>query len=244
MSSDNLAEANKKAFDAFAETYNTHPWQQRLAAQILEALQKRKAWLGVSWAEEDDGCKVKLLDYACGTGAASIALWPWVTEIRGMDLSDGMVKRYNEAMGRIGLSYEQAHAVATDLVNDSAETVNVEDLYDVAIVSLALHHVTNPELLIRRLAARLKPGTGVLIIIDFVPFEHGHGSHGHKGFLASMAHTITQHGFDEHQMTSLFTQAGLKDIGFQVDDQATLVSDDDEEDNKRHMFVARATKAA
>lgn len=243
MAQASLTEANRKAFDAFAETYNAHPWQQRLAKQILEVLQSRKEWFGVRWSEQGKERNVKLLDYACGTGAASIALKPFVTQILGMDLSAGMVQRYNEAMNELGLSHEQAHAVVRNLASDSTASDDDDaELFDAAVVSLALHHVDDPGLIMQKLAQQLKPDTGVLIILDFMPFKHR--PHEHKGIHAKMAHTITQHGFTQQQMQDLFQQSAMVDFGFEVIEEPVVVGDDEETQSKKQMFVAKARRAA
>lgn len=244
MSSNTFAEANKKAFDSFATSYNIHPWQQKLAAKLTTEIQSRKQWFGVEWTQSDGKSKnVRLLDYACGTGAASIALWPLVTEIRGMDLSEGMVAKYNEAMSGLDLSSDQAHAIVHDLTGDSvpaAPTV-AKPTFDVAIMSLALHHINDPELLMRLLADQVKPKTGVVIIVDFLPFEHGHGEH--KGLLAGMAHTIKQHGFTIAQMHDLYRQAGLADIDCQVVDEPIKIGSA-EKSSERQMIIARGRRSA
>lgn len=56
-----------------ASTYNTKPWQQKMASQIRDELMGRLDWLGVDWlnANASTDREVKVLDYACGTGMVS-----------------------------------------------------------------------------------------------------------------------------------------------------------------------------
>ncbi|KAK1069570.1 hypothetical protein LTR33_010872 [Friedmanniomyces endolithicus] len=111
-----FTEANRKAFNDLSATYNTKPWQHKISQQVSDALQQRRDWLGVAWTQpdndDDKSRDVRLLDYACGTGAITKALGPSVTTIRGIDISESMVAKYNEAALSSGLTTEQAHAVA------------------------------------------------------------------------------------------------------------------------------------
>ena len=51
--------------------------------------------------------------------------------------------------------------------------------FDLAVVGLGFHHFDDPGLAATRLVERLKPG-GVLMIVDFLPHGHFHGtSHNH-----------------------------------------------------------------
>ncbi|OLN86106.1 putative methyltransferase C1347.09 [Colletotrichum chlorophyti] len=124
-------------------------------------IRKRKDFIGAEWivdddddSEEDDGApqvvpdgrRMRLLDYACGTG---------------------LISR--------GLTKDEMHAYQGDLTDPSApDPAPLSDTlfrdFDVAGVGLGFHHFDDPELAARRLVERLRPG-GVLIIVDFLPHE-------------------------------------------------------------------------
>ena len=165
------------------------------------------------------------MDYACGTGAITQALGPYVSTIRGIDISEGMVEKYNEAARSSGLSSEQANAVVGDLLADQVpEHLAGPDFqsFDVAVIGLGFHHFEDPALALKRLSERLRPGEGVLVIIDFLPFEHKdeqerkHREQNPGADFPEMAHTIKHSGFTEPQMKQLYAEAGLQEFGFDV----------------------------
>ncbi|KAK3109289.1 hypothetical protein LTR53_017613, partial [Teratosphaeriaceae sp. CCFEE 6253] len=218
-----FTEANRRAFNDLSATYNAKAWQHNLSQQVSDALQHRRDWLGVRWAKGDDGRDVSLLDYACGTGAITKALGPYVTTIRGVDISENMVDLYNEAARSSGLEPERANAVVGNLL---AETIPEQlsgpdyEQFDVAVIGLGFHHFEDPALAIKRLTERLKPATGVLVIIDFLPFkseaqqEPKEGEHHPHGAGApDMTHTIKHNGFTRSRMEKLYEQGGLEDFG-------------------------------
>ncbi|KAM0722510.1 hypothetical protein Q7P37_001951 [Cladosporium fusiforme] len=266
-----FTEANRKAFDDLASTYNSKAYQVRISQQVSEALQQRKSWLGAQWLpadsatpsdqEHDATREVLLLDYACGTGAVTKALGGYVSTIRGIDISENMVKLYNEAARSSGLSVEQANAVVGDLLGAEvpAELSGSEWYgFDVAAIGLGFHHFEDPPLAVKRLAERLKPETGVLVIVDFLPFEqrsgnvhdHGHGhEHGHSHeqqnqntTAPSTAHTIKHHGFTSQGIKRLFDAAGLEDFAFDVLPEPA-VFDFPEGRKERTIFIAKGRKS-
>ncbi|KAK4987545.1 hypothetical protein LTR50_004578 [Elasticomyces elasticus] len=174
---------NQQAFDDLANSYDTEPWQQKLSAQLTQAIQDRLDWLGVDWATpEKKGKDVRLLDYACGTGLVSRALGTHVTTIRGIDISPNMVNAFNARARAAALPESRIHAVQGDLFAPSSPTPAISDAafrdFDVAVVCLGFHHFEDPELAVARLVERLRPG-GVVLIVDFVAGGGGH-RHGHQ----------------------------------------------------------------
>ncbi|KAK5114693.1 hypothetical protein LTR62_002266 [Meristemomyces frigidus] len=238
----NFTEANRKAFDNLASEYNTKPWQQALSAQVTNELQHRETWIGAQWTTttsqtpttnakaEDLECK--LLDYACGTGVVTKALGPRVNTIRGIDISEKMVEKYNEACRSSGLDEEKAHAVVGDILTSppSAE-LQGKEWYDfgVAVICLGFHHFEFPQLAVTRLVERLRKG-GVLFIVDFLPFDDEvekekrmREERGGGGDFPDMTHTIRHNGFNESQMETFFEDAGLGDFGFNLATNTTTM---------------------
>ncbi|WPG97724.1 Hypothetical protein R9X50_00050500 [Acrodontium crateriforme] len=241
-----FSEANRKAFDELSATYNTKPWQLKLSAQVSEALEKRMDWMGVEWAKPDDrtsGRQVRLLDYACGTGSITKALGSSVTTIRGIDISENMVKVYNEAARSSGLTVEQANAVVGDLfATDVPNELQDDELYnfDIAVVGLGFHHFEDPALAVKRLAERLKAATGTLIIIDFLPFDRKVADQPKD--MPDMSTTIKHNGFIREGMNKLFTDAGLGDFGFDILSEPTRM-ELQSGPVERTIFIARGRKA-
>lgn len=201
------------------------------------------------------------MDYACGTGAVTKALGSYVTSIRGIDISENMVAHYNEAARSSGLSTEQAHAVVGDLLGATVPPeLSGPEFYnfDVAAIGLGFHHFEDPPLAVKRLAERLKAETGVLIIVDFLPFEanshshsHSHGSGGHSHNqnhgqyqppITNAQHTIKHHGFTSAGIQRLFAAAGLEDFAFDILPEPA-VFEFEEGRKERTVFIAKGRKA-
>lgn len=224
-------------YSDLASTYNSKPWQVKISQQVADALQQRRDWLGADWVDkqhESGNQNVKLLDYACGTGAVTRALGSYVNTIRGIDISENMVSHFNEAARSSGLSAEQANAVVGDLlgatVSPQLQTSEYYD-FDVAAIGLGFHHFEDPPQAVRRLAERLKPGTGVLIIVDFLPFDH----------MADMQSTIKHNGFTANGIKRLLEAAGLEDFGFEVVPEPVVMELKDGP-KKRTLFVAKGRR--
>lgn len=235
-----LTQANKEAFDAFAASYDLKSWQLKLSSLLRTSLQQNKDWLGAQWASPGEDRAVELLDYACGTGAASIALKSFVTHITGLDLSEGMIAKYNETMVKLGYSPNEVHGVVADLASSAHDQLpETTKQYDVAVISLALHHVDDSAAVLKALAKRLKRVTGVLVVVDFLPFKHAHKGHAHK-----MAETIKQHGFTKEQMAELYSSTGFENFGFIVVPERVSIGDDKHGgEDFRDMFIARGSRS-
>jgi SAM-dependent methyltransferase len=113
-----------------------------------------------------------------------------------------MVNLYNERASQQGLEPSEMHAVVGDIAaaapDPNLASPELFDL-DLAVVGMGFHHFADPGLAAKRLVERLKKGSGVLLILDFLPHEPipGHGerqSHDHQhGHDYSHSHS---HGHD------------------------------------------------
>lgn len=210
-----------------------------ISQQIGTALQERKEWAGVWWYRpgEIGGREVKMLDYACGTGSITKALGPWVTKIIGVDISENMVQKYNEEAQAAGLKPEDVRAVQGDLlaeeVPDHLKTAEFYN-FDLAVVGLGFHHFENPFVAIERLTERLKPDTGTLMIVDFLPFEKG--EHGNA------QHTINSGGFTKSNLQALHEAAKMQKFSFSVIDEPAVM-ELQEGTQKRTLFITRAKRS-
>lgn len=178
-----------------------------------------------------------MLDYACGTGSITKALGPLVTNVVGMDVSENMVQKYNEEAAAAGLQPEQVHAVVGDLLAEEVpDHLNTADYhnFDVVVVGLGFHHFENPLEAIKRLSARLKPESGVLLIIDFLPFE-ANKIHGDE------KNTIQSGGFTRSNLEKLHNIAHLNNFSFSVIDEEAVM-ELQEGTEKRKLFISRAKR--
>lgn len=117
------------------------------------------------------------------------AFLPFVSHIRGIDVSGGMVEEYNQRAQAQNLTPDEMFATQGDLLAapgtagsalDSPEFFN----FDFAVISLGFHHFEAPATAVQKLVERLKPATGVLLILDWASDDgkgsgHSHG-HGHR----------------------------------------------------------------
>ncbi|KAH9845939.1 putative methyltransferase [Teratosphaeria destructans] len=258
-----FTETNRKAFNDLASSYHSKPWQQNLSRQVSEALQQRLHWLSVDWSTVESrrqGREVRLLDYACGTGNITMALGPYVSQIRGIDVSESMVEEYNRAALSSGLRPDQAHAVVGDLIAETSspafEGPEWHD-FDIAVVGLGFHHFEDPGRAVKRLTERLKPGTGVLVVVDFIPSSHSQdrfkpttaegqspsaSSSSARGSMPDMSSTIHKDGFEHHEVSALFSEAGLESFGWSVLDEDSVM-EFSSGTKVRRVFVARGRKA-
>jgi SAM-dependent methyltransferase len=170
-----------------------------------------------------DAAPIKLLDYACGNGVASRVRHSWIIQgnwltgqalashveiVRGIDISEAMVEGYN-SMARASWEPDVMHAVQGDLLaNDSFRPRELTN-FDVAVISMALHHVSDAKELMSRLVARLRPD-GVVVVLDWVPgaadqllTHHHHSVHD----------TLAKSSFSKNEMFDIFTTAGCKATG-------------------------------
>jgi ubiquinone/menaquinone biosynthesis C-methylase UbiE len=127
------------------------------------------SWLGLPTTGEPQD---KMLDYACGDGLPSRTLKPHFKTCIGVDVSAGMLAKYNATATRLALGPEEMIAVRGDLFAEPVEPTDPplpEELlqnFDLAAICMALHHMEDIQLAISKLAERLRPG-GTLLVIDW-----------------------------------------------------------------------------
>ncbi|KAI4259800.1 MAG: hypothetical protein L6R42_004401 [Xanthoria sp. 1 TBL-2021] len=83
-------------YSSHAMFWTAHPWRLARAEWAKRLIQEHKEWVSEDWK---DG-KFKVLDYGCGNGIASHALFPHVSEIVAIDNDQRMVNIYNEIVKR------------------------------------------------------------------------------------------------------------------------------------------------
>ena len=166
-----------------------------------------------------------------------------------------MVDKFNAQAREAGLSEDQMHAVRGDLLASAKSPLESSEFYDfdLAVMSMALHHVDDPKTIIAKLVERLKPG-GIVVIIDWIPsgrfpFEshgnHGHEhSHGEKKNLGheqhGASHTISFDGFSREQMRDMFLEAGCSSSDYVLAAAPSEVPLD--RTGQKQMFFAKGTK--
>ena len=195
------------------------------------------------------------------TNVCAQAFSPYIDEARGIDVSDTMVDGYNKRAKEAGYSNEQMHAVRANLLSSvAADTRPATKLgdFDIAVISLALHHVDDPARMVAKLVEKLQPG-GVLAVIDLANQDteghghgHGHGHHDHQHADLS-THPTAKTIHHEHKrfkqdfMAKIFEEAGCSASSFRyvefgepflVPESVTKV----EGGRKERIFLAAAKK--
>jgi SAM-dependent methyltransferase len=195
-----------------------------------------------------------------------------VHTIRGVDLSDNMVVAYNTAATKSGLTPQQARAVVGDFCGEEQPAAGSElqgaefHDFDIAVIGLGFHHFEDTTRALRRLRDRVKPATGVVVIVDFLPSDtpqHGHHHHGHHHGnrhahhhghkeaheqkpgqeFPEMQHTIKHDGFTKEQLHGMFTAAGLEDFDFAALEEPSVMELASGTVTKT-LFVAKGRRAA
>lgn len=137
------------------------------------------------------------------------------------------------------------HAIEGDLLTPADDArdpvINTEEYhnFDVAVLSMALHHVKEPTVLIQKLVDRLRSG-GVLVVIDWTPEGEIGNEVSSKG-LHPAAHTVAFDGFNREQMGDFFTEAGCSEWDYVTLDKATIVPM--AANGEKIAFFARGRKA-
>ncbi len=124
--------------------------------------------------------------------------------------------------------------------------------FDVAASCLAFHHLDDPGLAAKKLAERLRPGSGVLVILDFLPHDMQPGHSPHDGDAhaadahAAAQHTVRHAGFTEENVRQMFEAAGVGGH-FALQSVGDVVFSPHGHDSgrpamKRRLFMARGTR--
>lgn len=148
-----------------------------------------------------------------------------------------MVREYNARATSQGFSPSEMFATAGNLLDPSGPSASLlgPDFhdFDLAVSSMAFHHLENPALATKRLVERLKPGTGVILIIDSLPHSMEDVPH---EFVPIIAH----HGFSKDNMETLFKEAGCDNFDFVVVEEPVKMGDDMK--MERQAFMARGRR--
>jgi SAM-dependent methyltransferase len=130
-------------------------------------------------------------DLGCGTGQVAESLAPWVAHVIAVDSSAPML---DAARARLG------GTANVDLRQGELETLPIDDgSVDAAVMSLVLHHVPEPDQVLREVRRTLRDA-GRLLIVDMLPHER-------EEYRQQMGHVWQ--GFSETQLAAWLDTAGL-----------------------------------
>ncbi|KAL2865526.1 class I SAM-dependent methyltransferase [Aspergillus lucknowensis] len=201
-----FTEKNRQVFDKQARTYQSE--FSKAVETLVNVVQGKRTWISDTWTDTDagKGMDVRMLEYACGPGHISLTLAPFVSQVIGMDISDGMIDEFNKNVREAGRSGTMVGVKSNLLAETMPAEVSGPEFFDfdLVVVSMALHHFEYPERALSRLGKRLKKG-GVMMAMDLVPEHH----HDHRlQQMGEVVETISKHGFSAEEMQKMYEDAG------------------------------------
>jgi ArsR family transcriptional regulator len=157
-------------------------------------------------------------DLGCGTGQLAEELAPYVARVVAVDESPDMLEAARRRLETV--------EAAAEVREGRLEALPVEDgELDVALFSLVLHYVPEPERALAEAARALRPG-GRVLVIDMV-------AHGREAYRERMGHQWQ--GFTEAQVRAWAEAAGFGSVRY------THLPMDEEAEGPL-LFVAVATR--
>jgi ArsR family transcriptional regulator len=130
-------------------------------------------------------------DLGCGTGRISELLAPHVSQVIAIDASPEMLRTARARLEQVTNARVEAGALEALPLKDAS--------VDAACLTLVLHHVADPGLVLAEARRVLKPG-GRLIVTDMLP-------HDREEYRQQMGHVWL--GFSEAQLARYANTAGL-----------------------------------
>jgi SAM-dependent methyltransferase len=152
-----------------------------------------------------------------------------------------MIEQYNKLARAEGFEEDRMSGVLGNLLDDTDSNVGEEYRdFDLIVMSMALHHVQDPDEMVKRLSERLSKG-GVLLIVDWVSeAESGLESFRPPGD-SPVRHTVSRFGFEEKEVKDAFKKVGLTGWDWRwFSSRSRLPSEFG--GGEQQLFMARGTK--
>jgi ubiquinone/menaquinone biosynthesis C-methylase UbiE/DNA-binding transcriptional ArsR family regulator len=133
-------------------------------------------------------------DLGCGTGQVSEALAPFAARVIAIDSANSMLQAARKRLQRFD---------NVELRRGELEALPIDDGWlDSATMMLVLHHIPDPDKVLREAARVLKPA-GRLVLVDMLPHDREH-------YRQQMGHVWL--GFSETQIERWMNDAGFSEI--------------------------------
>ena len=173
-------------FDELASTWDEKPSRVENAKAIGKAIVENVP-LNESW---------NVLDFGAGTGLLTFYIQPYVGRIDAVDNSTGMLEKLKEKAEKAGI--KTINPTLKDLETDDLG----EEIYDLAMSSMTLHHIKEIEDFLKRLYKAVKNG-GYIAVADLVEED---------GTFHSDNEGVHHFGFSVDKLKCLIENAGFKDV--------------------------------
>lgn len=148
---------------------------------------------------------------------------------RGIDVDASQVERYNDAAKAPSANGVSSRMLAMhgDLYTPTDEMSRPEwHDFDLAIISMALHHVRDPVDMLRRLRERLRPG-GTLIVVEFLgkkdELAQEVRSYKPEGMVEVVGKQKIWPGFTTGNLQADLEKAGFEGFDFRVLDEPARI---------------------
>jgi ubiquinone/menaquinone biosynthesis C-methylase UbiE len=165
-----------------------------------------------------------VVDVGCGTGFLSKGFVSIAQRVIGIDSSEEMLTQARNNL-------YQAKNFETRM--GTAEAIPLEDdLADLVVGNMILHHCPNPLAAIKEMAMVLRPG-GRLILTDLDKHGHAWVREEHKDLWL---------GFDREDLKKRFELAGLKEVEVKGTEESCTTGSPDGGEIKVSILMARGTK--
>ncbi|KAK0194599.1 S-adenosyl-L-methionine-dependent methyltransferase [Armillaria mellea] len=203
-----VAEANKEHFNKNSDTYEEIP-------MVKEVTEKGgKYILSHGWPFNPESTTV--LNFACGSGLLEETLIAHCKSIQGVDISQGMIDKYNKRAETLGVTSKMS-AIVYELKGWPEELEGRK--FDIVLCTMAYHHFESTDEVTRILAYFLKPG-GALLVIDEVSSDAVPTNEDINEYYEAIVPHKT--GFTEEDMRKVFEGAGLESFSLNVIPGATI----------------------
>jgi 2-polyprenyl-3-methyl-5-hydroxy-6-metoxy-1,4-benzoquinol methylase len=176
----------KRNFDHEASAWDENPVRVKLSDDIASALRRE-----ITFTKNMD-----VLDYGCGTGLITLRIQPFVNTVTGVDSSEGMLNVLNDKISRQNLTNVSTRHL------DMEAGEGLHDRFHLIVSTMTLHHVQQPEILIKRLFENLHVN-GYLFIVDLDPDD---------GLFHGDNRGVFHHGFERSHVKGMFEKAGFRNI--------------------------------
>ena len=139
---------------------------------------------------------MEVMDFGAGTGLLTSHILPLVKNVTAVDISESMLNQL--------AAKPEFHGNVIPICQNILEKP-LEKKFDLIISAMAMHHVQQTPLMLKRFAQHLKPGA--LIALADLDAEDG-------SFHPPQTEGIFHHGFDRKAFTLLLQEAGFESIEF------------------------------